>query len=208
MVPAAEAATGHPRTGAPGAASVDAVDSSNSPEQFLRLESEFRQLTDRQRATDAADSRRREASLRRQAAESGTFAGVLRDLGERQALVVVSTVDRHQLRGIIRTIGTDFVSLRTPAVGAYLVMLAAVTSVRAEPDSSPSIGDRAVQVGATLGAVLAELVVDHPTVTVHTLAGDHVEGELRGCSLDVVSLRTGSATTYVPLEGVSHCSIA
>lgn len=183
------------------------MESSNSPEQFLRLETELRQLTDRQRVNDAAESRRREAWLRRQAAESGTFAGVLRDLGERQALVVVSTADRHQLRGIIRTIGTDFVSLRTPGVGAYLVMLGAITSVRAEPDTAPSIGDRVVQVGATLGAVLAELVVDHPTITVHTLAGDHVEGELRASGLDVVSLRTGAATTYVPLEAVSHCSI-
>jgi hypothetical protein len=79
--------------------------------------------------------------------------------------------------------------------------------VRAEPDTAPSIGDRVVQVGASLGAVLAELVVDHPTITVHTLAGDHVEGELRASGLDVVSLRTGTATTYVPLEAVSHCSI-
>lgn len=184
------------------------MDPSNSPEPFLRLETELRELTDRQRVSDAAESRRREAFLRRQAAESGTFAGVLRDLGERQALVVVSTADRRQLRGLIRTIGTDFVSLRTPGVGAYLVMLGAITAVRAEPDATASIGDRVVQVGASLGAVLAELVADHPAITVHTLAGDHVEGELRSGGLDVVSLRTGDATTYVPLEAISHCSIA
>ncbi|MBX3287385.1 MAG: hypothetical protein KF703_18705 [Actinobacteria bacterium] len=183
------------------------MDASDSPEQFLRLETELRELTDRQRVIDAVESRRREAFLRRQAAESGTFAGVLQDLGERRALVAVSTIDRHQLRGIIRTIGTDFVSLRAPGVGAYLVMLGAVTAVRAEPDAAPSIGDRVVSVGASLGAVLGELVADHPTVTIHTLSGDHVEGELRSSGLDVVSLRTGTSTTYVPIEAVSHCSI-
>lgn len=184
------------------------MDPSDSPEQFLRLETELRELTDRQRVIDAVESRRREAWMRRQAAESGTFAGVLRDLGERQALVVVSTIDRHQLRGIVRTIGTDFVSLRSPGVGAYLVTLAAITAVRAEPDTAPSVGDRVVNVGASLGAVLGELVADHPAIAVHTLAGDHIEGELRASGLDVVSLRTGTATTYVPLEAISHCSIA
>lgn len=186
---------------------MDRVESSNSPEQFLRLETELRQLTDNQRVSDAAESRRREVWLRRQAAESGTFSGVLRDLGERRALVVVSIGQRHQVRGVIRTIGTDFVSLRTPGVGAYLVMLGAITSVRAEPDTTASIGDRVVQVGATLGAVLAELAAEHPTITVHTSGGDRVEGELRASGLDVVSLRTGGATTYVPLEAVSHCSL-
>ncbi|MEZ5176857.1 MAG: hypothetical protein R2746_00860 [Acidimicrobiales bacterium] len=64
-------------------------------------------------------------------------------------------------------------------MGAYLAMLGAVTAVRASPTRRrrSATGWRAW--APRLGAVLGELVADHPTVTIHTLSGDHVEGELR-----------------------------
>ena len=171
-----------------------------------RLDAELRELTDRQRADDAAAARRQEAWLRRQSTESGTFRGVLLDLAERQALVAVTTVDRSLIRGVIRTLGRDFVSVRIPGVGASLVALSAVTSVRSEPGSPTSSGDRTIEVSASLGAVLAEMATDHPAISVHTTAGDRVEGELRSAGQDLVTLRVGGSATYLPLQAISVCS--
>jgi len=185
---------------------VDGMESMDSPSHSARLDAELRELTDRQRAEDAAAARRQEAWFRRQATESGTFHGVLLDLAERQVLVAVTTLDRSLIRGVIRTLGSDFVSVRIPGVGASLVAISAITSVRAEPGAPTSSGDRTIEVGASLGAVLAEMATDHPAVSVHTTAGDRVEGELRAAGQDLVTLRVGASVTYLPMATISVCS--
>lgn len=173
----------------------------------MELDDELRALTDRQRAADAVAARRAEASLRRQVTESATLVGVLHDLAERQVLVAVGTVDRGLLRGVVRTIGIDFVSLRTPGVGASMVALAAISSVRTEPGAPTSAGDRAVTVVTSLGAVLSELSADRPSVSVTTVAGERFDGQLRAASAELITLRTGATTTYVPVDTISACSM-
>ncbi|CAN5733752.1 hypothetical protein BH10ACT1_BH10ACT1_00510 [soil metagenome] len=168
------------------------------------FEADVRSLTDQQRAADAADARRREHSLRAQAAEDGTFAGVLVDLAERGQQLAVSTLAGRVVRGVVHAVGADFVALRSPGGEEGLVPLDAVTAVRAEPGSTPTVGDRAVQVLATLAGSLAELAVDRPWISLHTRQGEAVVGQLRRAGRDVLSVRTdGGATTYLPLANLN-----
>lgn len=164
------------------------------------LDAPLRDLTDRQRADDAAEARRRGRWLRRQAEEEGSLAGVLLDLGERDQAIALSTVTGRTLRGVIRTIGADFVGLRGPGGEGSLVPLLALTAIRTEPGATGTVGDRVVAVDTSLGAVLADLAADRPWVALHTVAGEGVAGELLSAGTDVLRVRSpAGATTYVPL---------
>lgn len=168
-----------------------------------RFDTDLRALLDLQRATDAAAQRRREHWLRQQSAEEGTFAGVLLDLGEREQLLALTTVTGRVLRGVIRTIGGDFVGLRSPAGEGALVPLKAIASISPEPGSGPTVGDRVVQVDASLSTVLGNLAAERPWVSLHTLAGMALAGELRAVGQDLLVLRCGAdGTTYVPMSTV------
>ncbi|CAN5228477.1 hypothetical protein BH20ACT3_BH20ACT3_03650 [soil metagenome] len=167
------------------------------------VDREIRDLTDQQRAADAAEARRREHWLRLQASEEGTFDGVLLDLGEREQLLAVSTVTGRVLRGVVRTIGVDFVGLRAPSGEGALVPLRSLTTVRPEPGSRPTVGDRLVQMDASLASVLSNLAPERPWMSVHTLGGDGFAGALQGVGQDLLVLKGPSGDeTYVPLYAI------
>lgn len=168
------------------------------------FDAELRNLTDEQRSTAAAAARRREHWLRQQATEEGSFGGVLLDLGERELLLALSTRSGRTLRGVIWTIGTDFVGLRAPGGEGALVPLGAITAIRPEPGSTPTVGDRLVQVDASLSAVLRNLAAERPWVALHTVTGAGLAGELRSVGQDLLVLRSEAGEiTYVPLATVS-----
>ena len=161
-------------------------------------------LTDDQRAVDAAEARRREQWLRRQAAEGGSLAGVLRDLAERQNLVAVGTAAGRTLRGTVVTVGGDFVGLKATNGERVLVAIAAITSLRPEPGSAATSGDRDVPSGASLGAVLSELAADGHRISVRTDDGAAMAGRLRAVGTDVLTMQGDvSSLTYIPLARVN-----
>lgn len=167
------------------------------------FDADLRDLTDEQRAAAAADARRREHWLHLQATDEGTFGGVLLDLGEREQSLAVSTRTGRTLRGVIRTIGTDFVGLRSPGGEGALVPLGAITVIRPEPGSAPTVGDRLVRMDASLATVLRDLAAERPWVSLHTVANDGLAGELRSVGQDLLVLRSHTGeNTYVPLATV------
>lgn len=161
-------------------------------------------MIDRQRRADAAGERRREHWLSRQAAEEGTLAGVLTDLGERAEPVAVATVARRTLHGLVTTVGVDFVGLIGPTDEVLLVPLDAVTTVRAEPGGRITLGDRTVHAAATLDVTLSGFAVDRPRIVLHTWAGEAVSGDLWEVGRDLVVVRgSASGRAYVPLDAVN-----
>lgn len=168
------------------------------------LDAHLRDLTDHQRAVDAAAARRREHWLRQQATEEGHLAGVLLDLGERDRPVAVATVGGRTLRGVIATVGADFVGLRGPGGEATLIPLPAIAGVRAEPRARSTVGDRPVVVRRTLGTTLDDLAADRVQVLLHTAGGGGVAGELQRAGTDLLRVRTSAGdTTYVPLAAIT-----
>jgi hypothetical protein len=163
------------------------------------------------RSDDAAASRARERWLLTQAEESSTFVGVLLDLGEQQATVVVEGRGGRRHRGTIVAVAHDFCALRTPSGREVLLSYAGIGSVRAERRSSAPTGDRAVELQTTLDEALATLAEDRPRVLVVTLAGaDGLAGELRSVGRDVLSIRLDGdppAPAYVAIAGVAELSL-
>ncbi len=173
------------------------------------LDAELQSLTDDQRVADAVEARRLERELRRQAAESGTLADALRDLGERGDQVAITTSSGRTVTGTIRTLGADFVGLQTAGGTAAMVALDAIELLRPEPGAPVTVGDdRALVVRAGLTGVLTELATDHLRLTLHTRSGERVAGSLRsvGADLIVVSAEDGDAA-YVAVSAVSEVAL-
>ncbi|MEO6629664.1 MAG: hypothetical protein ABIP03_13985 [Aquihabitans sp.] len=172
-------------------------------------DSELQIFTDDQRRSDAARARRREHWLRQQADEDGTFTGVLVDLAEQRRLLVAQTKAGRTLRGTVRTIGADFVELRTVTGDTTYLALGAVMSLRPEPGTVDTSGDRAVVLAATLDVAISELAADRPRVSLHTLGGEHHAGLLWTVGRDLLTVRTNDGVaTYVPLTALNDLLLA
>lgn len=165
-------------------------------------------MIDRQRRDDAAGERRREHWLSRQAAEEGTFAGVLTDLGERAEPVAVSTVARRTIHGLVTTVGVDFVGMVGRGDELVLIPLDAVTTIRAEPGGRITLGDRGVQAAASLDVTLSGFSVNRPRTVLHTWAGEIVSGDLWDVGRDLVVIRgAASGRAYVPLDAINDVAL-
>jgi hypothetical protein len=167
------------------------------------------------RVDAAAAARARERSLRRQAEEEGTLAGVLADLAEAGVPVRVHVRSTGPFAGTVRAVGVDVVAVETGGGpgGLALVALAAVSSVRAGAGARAVTGDRRVASSLRLADVVAELAAEREAVRVHTDDGQVVAGEARWAGQDVVMLRAGTsavsgydpaaAAAYVPLAAIA-----
>ncbi len=156
-------------------------------------------LTDDARAEAHARTRRLTGSLRRQAEEEGTVAGVLLDLAERHEHLVLSTAGGRTLRGTIAIIGADFVALRSPAGVRTYVPTGRIASVRTEPVVARTVGDRVVQVAETLRGHLGTSAEERQWVSVHSLSTETVSGTLLAVGQDLLTVRSDQGTTtYLP----------
>jgi hypothetical protein len=158
-----------------------------------------------QRADAAAASRARERWLRQAADEEALVAGVLLDLAERAATVVVQGVAGRTHRGVVRAVGEDFVALRTGG-GDVLLPFDAIGALRA--DGGPTGGgDRAHALDIAFAEAVAAVSGDRPRVLVVSRDGSGLSGELRSVGRDVATLRLADATYYVPLASVAELAI-
>jgi hypothetical protein len=164
------------------------------------------------RAEESADARARERWLRAAADADATLAGVLLDLGERDANVAIATVEGRRVLGTIELVGADFISVRTDAGHELLLGAGSLASVRTAPSLDPAVGDRVTTTDLRLADVLAELAADRARVRLVVRgSGDVLAGELRSVGRDVLTLRTEGAsggTTYVPLAAVVEASLS
>jgi hypothetical protein len=162
-------------------------------------------------ADEAARSRSRTAWLARQAAEEGTFAGVLLDLAERRARVVVHLHNGRRHRGTLTLVGRDFCGLRSGTGRDVLVADRGLASVRTLPDDAITVGDRPARTDLTLAEALAALA-EHRTraMIIGHDPDDAVAGELRSVGADLVTVRLdgGGGTAYVATAAVLELTLA
>jgi hypothetical protein len=163
------------------------------------------------RSDDAAAAKARERWLLVQAEESSTFAGVLVDLAEQTATVVIEGRAGRRHRGVIVAVAQDFCALRTTHGREVLLSYQGVASVRPERRSTAPTGDRALHLEASLDEALATLAESRPRVLVMTLAGaSGLAGELRSVGRDVLTLRLDGeppAPTYVAVNAIAEVSL-
>lgn len=163
------------------------------------------------RVDEAAGARAREAFLRRAASEGATLAGVLLDLAEQGAPVLLTLAGGRRHRGRLRAVGADFVVLVNDQGGQVLVATRGVAVVRPEAGAEALAGDRPLTVAAGLAEALAVVAEDRPRVLVVAGDADGVAGELRAVGQDVLVLRLdggGRPTAYVPVASLVEVTVA
>lgn len=165
------------------------------------------------RVDAAAQLRRRERWLARQAADDVSLAGMLVDHAEHGTTVAVGTLAGSRHVGRVLGAGRDLLVLTGPN-GRVLVDVAAITSVQAvsadrtaRPDP---VGHRSGADHTTLADVLALAVAERPDVTLVTRSGQYSCGELVSVGRDVVLLRPpdGAALIYAPVSSLSEAVLA
>ncbi|HEY4376977.1 MAG TPA: hypothetical protein VGM93_07450 [Acidimicrobiales bacterium] len=174
------------------------------------LERRLQRWVAEQKVQGAAADRRQKASLLAQAAEDGTFAGVLLDLSDRERPVVLDTVGGRRIRGVIRTVGVDFIGLRIEEGDGVLVRIDALAAVRPEAEAAATVGDRPVHLITGLAEVLMGLAGDRPRVLVRTTHGEAFAGTLRSAGRDVLAVRLDgpdAGTVYLGLHAVTEVTL-
>jgi hypothetical protein len=162
-------------------------------------------------ATDeAARARSRAYWLQRQAAEEGTFGGIVADLADRGRPIVVHLHNGRLHRGRATVVGSDFVVLRATGGRDVAIALSAVASVRTLPGEPATSGDRFVPAATTLAEMLGALGEERVRVVVIGIDARHpVSGELRAVGRDVLTIRLDGegGTAYVTLGSVAEISL-
>jgi hypothetical protein len=150
----------------------------------------------------AARSRSRSRWQRQLAVEEATWLGLLGDLAETHAPAVVDTTIGRRLRGVIATVGSDFVTITTAAGGLVVLAAAAIASVQLAPGQPGAIGRAATANLPTLHGLLTELAADRPTLTWYLSDDASISGQLLGVGRGFVQLRiagTPPSISYLPI---------
>lgn len=161
------------------------------------------------RSDAAAQLRRREHWLRRQAAEDATVAGVLVDHAEQDSTLAITTRSGNRHVGRLRGAGAALVIIEV--VGARVAIeLEDIDTFQALPNSKrrtlDPMGHRSRAEATTMTEVLSQVVDDRPEVTLVTRSGEHVAGELVAVGRDVLMVRPPDrgALIYLPVASVSE----
>lgn len=177
------------------------------PTPVPELEADLARYLAAARVDAAAAERARERWLRQAAGEEALLAGVLLDLAERGATVVVRGPGGRTHRGRVRAVGQDFIALRGGSTDVLLPTWA-MGSVRAEGPVATGV-DRAHALDLTLAEALATVAGERPRVLVVDRDGAGVAGLLHTVGRDVLTLRLPEpgAAAYVPLASVAAVTV-
>jgi hypothetical protein len=159
--------------------------------------------------------RRRQRWLEQQAAESSTFAGLVRNLAEAATPVRLRTAAGTVHRGPIAVIGEDAIGVRTAKAQLTLVALTHLAALDT-PGTTVISGDREPEPpGPQLGHLLADLADAETVLHGVLVGGDRFEGRLRWVGEDVLALdgasgpdEPGPTGRYVRLSSVIEVSVS
>ena len=150
----------------------------------------------------AARARSRLRWQQQLAIESGTWLGLLCDLADAGAPVIVDTTLGRRLAGTISVVGVDFVCVAPLGGGLVVLASGALTAVQRADGRAAPAGRSAASNDLTLPEFLTTLAVDRPTVTWHLNDYNSLTGQLVAVGQGFVHLRvdaTAPSTTYAPI---------
>jgi len=158
------------------------------------------------RTDDAARSRGRVGALKAQAAEDATVVGVLADLQERDAQVLLTTTTGRRHRGQVLVVGPDAVVLRVARHEWLITRLASVASVRMV-GGDPVHGEGPASALSRFGRILAAAAEPGEWLRI-SVGGEAFGGEVVAISAEVAVLRLDNGDlTYVNLDAVEEVSL-
>jgi hypothetical protein len=164
-----------------------------------------------ERAKDAATARSRRRWLEEEARASATFTGLLVDMAESEAPVVLG-VGTERLSGRVMGVGLDFLVLEAAGGNPALVVLNAVSAIWPSPESKPSVatGDREPTLELSLAAALSLMAEQRLPVSLMLSGGHEVAGDLVAVGEDVLTVqisRQPKRLASAPLASLALCEL-
>jgi hypothetical protein len=158
------------------------------------------------RVVEAARSRARVGALKAHAAEDATMVGVLADLAERGAPVMLSTVHGRRHRVEVLVVGPD-AAVFALGTGESLVMrVTAIASLRLV-GGDPVHGEGSITTTSRFGRILARAADPGDRLRL-AVGGETVTGAVVALSAEVALLALESgALTYVSLDAVEEALV-
>jgi len=170
----------------------------------------FTQWAAGQRASAAAEDRAKERWLRDEASSSANWRGILVDLAERAATVVVAS-GRQKCTGRVVCVGRDFCVLQQATGRPALLPLSAMSALWPEGSAGGApAGDREPNLALSLVGALAALAEDRVPIALTLADGVHLEGLVVTVGEDVITLRvegTARRFAHVRLASVTCCEV-
>lgn len=158
------------------------------------------------RTEQAAHSRARVGALRARAAEDATVVGVLADLRERGAQVLVTTTTGRRHRGEVLIVGPDALVLSVGSQEWLITPLASVASVRMV-GGDPVHGEGAGTTTSPFGRILGAAARPGEWMRV-AVGGEVLGGTVVAISSEVAVMRLDNGdVTYVNLAAIEEVSL-
>jgi hypothetical protein len=158
------------------------------------------------RTEEAARSRAAVGAMKAQAAEDATVVGVLADLLEREAQVVVTTAAGRRHRGEVLIVGPDALVLRVGVREWLVTRIAAVASVRLV-GGDPVNGEGSATTTSSFGRILGAAAQPGEWIRI-SVGGEAFGGTVVSMSAQVGVLRLDNGDlTYVNLDAVEEASL-
>lgn len=161
---------------------------------------------------EAAGARSRERWLLQQGQEAAELLGVLADLVERAASVVVRVAGGREHRGRLGTVAHDFVAVHGASTHTTLVALDAISVVVPlhDPVGRERVAGEPRQTSSqSMAGVLSIMAGDRAHLRIGLRDGQTMAGELRAVGVDVLTLRVDAepaGLAYVPLASIGDVS--
>jgi hypothetical protein len=166
------------------------------------------QLLDAGRIEEAGAARSRRRWLEAAAAEGATLAGVLVDLAERRADVVLGTGGGAVLSGTVVGVGADVVVLDRRTGPLHLIPLREVATLRV--DGALPLGDRPAPDAPHLVDLLARSGEREEVVVLRLTDRTTVSGVVEVAGRDVVRVRPEDpalGATYVSVTSIGEAAV-
>jgi hypothetical protein len=158
------------------------------------------------RTDEAARSRAAVGAMKAQAADDATVVGVLSDLRQREAQVVLTTTAGRRHRGEVLIVGPDALVLRVGAREWLVTRIAAVASVRMV-GGDPVNGEGSASTTSSFGRILSAAAQPGEWLRI-SVGGEAFGGTVVGLSAEVALMRLDNGDlTYVNLDAVEEASL-
>jgi len=170
----------------------------------------FTQWAAGERASASAENRAKERWLREEASASANWRGILVDMAEQAATVVIA-FGRQKCTGRVVCVARDFCVVQQTAGRPALLPLSGMSAVWPERSGGGApAGDREPKLALSLVGALAALAEDRVPVALTLEDGVHLDGVIATVGEDVITLRiegTNRRFAHVRLASVTCCEV-
>lgn len=168
---------------------------------------DLRQLLDSARIADSVRSRAGFGALQRHRAEDATLLGLLANLSESGAFVIVTTVNGTERRGVLNIVGVGGVELENSSTRTSLIRTEAIASVRCA--TTQRLDGDGVAHSTTSWPTFLSSRIEPADVVALQVGSSSISGRVRALSRSLMILDTpDGGVFYAVVDAIDELSVS